>query len=135
MTHEQKIELAYLIDIMKEASKWRVDEGDDAVRLEVESRIENIMNSTDAEPEQEQESGDGPEPDNPELEEYKAKKRAQNRKAKEKWKKDKVRVFMDGKPVWKPREECHQELRFPDQPDSTAFKWVWDGPQSDEATP
>ena len=137
MTPEQKIELEYLIDLLREASKWNVDQGDDALRLEVDLRINNILNGenpTDAEPDNltaEDEALTGSDYQALEaqkLDEYIEKKRAQNRKAKEKWKKDKVRVVLDGKPVWKSRSECHQEKRFPDQPDSTLFRWVWDGP-------
>lgn len=129
MTQEQKVELEYLIDLLREASKWNVDQGDDALRLEVDLRINNILNGENLPAEDEPLTGsDYQALEAQKLDDYIEKKRAQNRKAKEKWKKDKVRVVLDGKLVWKPRAECHQEKRFPDLPDSTAFKWVWDGP-------
>ena len=36
-------ELRYLVGIISEASKWKVDDGDDAVRLEVNYRIEQLL--------------------------------------------------------------------------------------------
>lgn len=147
-------ELQYLIGIVTEASKWTPSPDDqrDLVRMEVEERINNLVMGVEPEPDENgliQSTIHPDVPDNPvdeplttadyqaleaqKLDDYIEQKRAQNRKAKEKYNKKNVRVFMDGKPVWKSREECHRELRFPDKPGCTSFKWVWDGPQDKQA--
>jgi len=130
MTPEQKTELEYLIDLLREASKWNVDQGDDALRLEVDLRIENILNPEESE--ETEEAAEESEPDPGATDDY-IEKRNRNREAKAKYNKNNVRVFTDGKPVWRPRNECHQELRFPDKPGCDSFKWVWDGPQDKQA--
>ena len=132
-------EREYLINLLFEGTRWKVDHDEvlNGLELEVRDRLRRLsgINTIDEDglcqshPENltaEDEPLTGT--DYQALDDYIEKKRAQNRKAKEKWKKDKVRVVMDGKPVWKSRAECHQEKRFPDQPDSTLFRWVWDGP-------
>ena len=43
MTEEQKTELDILLDIVFEASKWKIEDGMDGIRLEVESRIRNLI--------------------------------------------------------------------------------------------
>lgn len=121
MTQEQKTELEYLIDLLREASKWNVDQGDDALRLEVDLRINNILNSVEVEGDAEPEVS--PEP-NEDLES------PENR---EKWKADKVRCQENGKVVWRPLSQCHKEKLFPNNPKAKKFRWVWDGPQDKKA--
>lgn len=149
MTSEQKIELEYLIDLLREATKWSVDQGDDALRLEVDLRINNILSSVEVEGETEVQG----EPDNLPAEEepltgtdYQALEAAKlnehlesadqspNKWAKQvKWRSDKVRCSENGRLVWHPRAECHKEKLFPDNPESKQFRWVWDGPQDKKA--
>lgn len=143
-------ELQYLIGIVTEASKWTPSPDDqrDLVRMEVEERINNLVMGVEPEPDENgliQSTIHPDVPDNPvdeplttadyqaleahHLEDHLEKKRAQNRKAKEKWKKDKVRVVLNGRPVWKPLAECRKVPRWPDKPGTTGWKWEWVGPQ------
>lgn len=141
----EKEERLYLETLLLESSRWRISEDDpySPIEREILDRLRRLngIETIDENGYAQSEVSDNPPAEDEaltgsdyqaleaqKLDDYIEKKRAQNRKAKEKWKKDKVRVVMDGRPVWKSRAECHQEKRFPDQPDSTAFKWVWDGP-------
>lgn len=121
MTPEQKTELEYLIDLLREASKWNVDQGDDALRLEVDLRINNILNSVEVEGQDEPE-------DPPESNEH-----LESPENREKWKADKVRCQENGKVVWRPLSQCHKEKLFPNNPKAKKFRWVWDGPQDKKA--
>jgi hypothetical protein len=137
MTQEQKTELEYLLNVILEASKWKIEDGQDAIRLEIESRIDTILSS---------EATAGT--DEPEVssvlteDDYKALEAARLsehlaspnkvREAKERWKKGRVRVMVDGKPAWKKIEECVKQKCFPDIPDSTKWRWVWKGEQQEE---
>lgn len=125
MTADQKIELNYLIDLLREASKWNVDQGDDALRLEVDLRINNILNSVEVEGETDVQG----EPEVP-TETNEDQESSQNR---EKWKADKVRCQENGKVVWRPVSQCHKEKLFPNNPKAKKFRWVWDGPQDKKA--
>lgn len=146
MTQEQKTELEYLIDLLREASKWNVDQGDDALRLEVDLRINNILNSVKVEGETEVQGEPEVSPVlteddykaleaakvNDHLEEHIAPPEKMWRKQ-WKWKNDKVRCQENGKAVWRPLCQCHKEKLFPDNPKSKKFRWVWDGPQDKQA--
>ena len=146
MTQEQKTELEYLIDLLREASKWNVDQGDDALRLEVDLRINNILSSVEVEDETEVhgEAEVSPvltEDDykaldadkvNEHLEEHIAPPEKMWRKQ-WKWKNDKVRCQENGKAVWRPLCQCHKEKLFPDNPKAKKFRWVWDGPKDKQA--
>lgn len=139
MTSEQKIELEYLIDLLREASKWNVDQGDDALRCEVDLRISSILSSVEVEDETDVQG----EPEvSPVLTEddYKAlegakvnehlaspEKVAKAWQKQWKWKLDKVRVKIDGKIVWKPKAECSQEPRDNSHGGPT-WQWVWHDP-------
>lgn len=142
MTPDQKTELEYLIDLLREASKWNVEQGDDALRLEVDLRINNILNSVEVEGETEVQGEPEVSPVltqddykaieaaklNDHLDEHIAPPEKMWRKQ-WKWKNDKVRCQENGKAVWHPMRECHKEKLFPDNPKSKKFRWVWDGPQ------
>lgn len=138
----EKEERLYLETLLLESSRWRISEDDPYSPIEREildrlrrlNGIETIDDNGYAQSEV---------PDNPvdeplttadyqtleaqHLEDHLEKKRAQNRKAKEKWKKDKVRVVMDGRPIWKPLAECRRVPRWPDKPGTTGWKWEWVG--------
>lgn len=133
MTQEQKTELEYLLNVILEASKWKIEDGQDAIRLEIESRIDTILSH-------EAETVVTCKPEvSPVLtdDDYKALEAARLndhlaspnkvREAKERWKKGRVRVMVDGKPAWKKIEECVKQKCFPDIPDSTKWRWVWKG--------
>ena len=128
-------ELTYLFGILSEASKWASANDDpDSVRMEVEYRIRNLI------------SGVVPEHDNLPAEEenltgsdYQAseseklnwhlpdpKKAA---KVVNEWKSKRVRCQENGRPVWRPLDQCHKEKLFPNNPTAKKFRWVWDGPQ------
>lgn len=139
MTPEQKTELEYLIDLLREASKWNTEQGDDALRLEVDLRINNILNSVEVEGETEVQG----EPEvSPVLtqDDYKAIEAAKLNEhlaspekvnaAKEKWKHGRVRVTIDGKLVWKLESECHKEI-IPGF--EKKWHWVWNGPEDKQA--
>lgn len=133
MTQEQKTELEYLLNVILEASKWKIEDGQDAIRLEIESRIDTILSH-------EAETVVTCKPEvSPVLtdDDYKALEAARLndhlaspnkvREAKERWKKGRVRVMVDGKPAWKKIEECVKQKCFPDIPDSTKWRWCWKG--------
>lgn len=139
-------ERLYLETLLLESSRWRITEDDPYSPIEREI-LDRLRRLNGIETIDENGYAQSDIPDNPvdeplttadyqaleaqKLNDYIEKKRAQNRKAKEKWKKDKVRVVLGGKMVWKPLAECVQEPRWPDKPGSTAFHWVWKGPQKE----
>lgn len=134
-------ELSYLFGILSEASKWTAspDDNRDLVRMEVEERIHNLINGVEPEPDENGLIQSSIHPDvNPVITEddYKALEAARlnehlanKNKSREKWKADKVRCQEDGKTVWHPECECHQEKLFPNNPKAKKFRWVWDGPK------
>lgn len=134
-------ELSYLFGILSEASKWTASPDDprDLVRMEVEERIANLIQGVTPEPDENGLIQSIIHPDvNPVLTEddYKALEAARlnehlanKNKSREKWKADKVRCQEDGKTVWHPACECHQEKLFPNNPKAKKFRWVWDGPK------
>ena len=133
MTPDQKTELNYLLDIVMEASKFKIEDGQDAIRLEVESRIENLMSSVEVEDETEVQGEPEvshvlTEDDYEHLDEHIAPPEKMWRK-RWKWKNGRVRCQENGKAVWHPLCQCHKEKLFPDNPKSKKFRWVWDGPQ------
>lgn len=137
MTQEQKTELNYLLDIVMEASKFKIEDGQDAIRLEVESRIENILNSVEVEEETEVQ---GELEVSPVLTEddYKALEAAKvndhlaspekAEKAVNTWKAQRVRCQENGHPVWHLRSECVKEPRD-NRNGGPAWVWRWLGPQ------
>lgn len=124
MTQEQKTELEYLIDLLREASKWNVDQGDDALRLEVDLRINNILNGVEVEGETEVQG----EPEvSPVLNEHLASP-AKAEKAVNEWKAKRVRCQENGHPVWHLRSECVKEPRD-NRNGGPKWTWKWIGPQ------
>lgn len=133
MTNQE--ELFYLLDLTMQATLWRIKDSDEQrtpLELEVLSRIERLK------------KGDEPKTasaDNVEEplneDDYKALEAARLnehlaspnkvREAKERCKKDKVRVMVDGKPTWKKIDECEKRKCFPDIPESTKWRWCWKG--------
>lgn len=132
MTQEQKTELDILLDIVFEASKWKIEDGQDGIRLEVESRIRNLI-LTDKEtvvscqPEVSPvlTADDFNALEAARLNEHLASPDSMNKKL-TKWKHGRVRVTIDGKLVWKLESECHKEI-IPGF--EKKWHWVWNGPE------
>ena len=122
MTEEQKTELNYLLDIVLEASKWTrtPDDDRDQIRIEVEHRINMLTGRQDPLDEDLE----------PEIEPENMNEHISSREnPKRKWSVKRVRVIIDGKPVWKLRSECRKEVMPGWQ---TKMHWVWIGPQNKE---
>jgi hypothetical protein len=145
MTQDQKTELEYLIDLLREASKWNVEQGDDALRLEVDLRINNILNSVEVEGETKVQG----EPDNLPAEDealtnedFKALEAARLNEhlaspekvddARKQWESSKVRCSENGRLVWHPRSEC-QKVPRDNSKGGPAWKWQWMGPKDKKA--
>ena len=139
MTQEQKTELEYLLDLVLEASKWKIEDGQDAIRLEVESRINAILSHEDTVVTGETEvspvltSDDFTAFEAARLNEHLA---SPNKAEKEwqkkfKWKLDKTRVVVDGKITWKPKAECTQEPRD-NSNGGPKWHWVWHDPNEEK---
>lgn len=140
MTPDERTELAYLMDIMSEASKWNRQEGDDdSVRLEVQSRIDRILESCDDDgedigdpdpepaPEKYNEAEPLTEDDYRAIEADRLNRHltSAQRKAK-KFRDTHVHLLVDGKYCYKLKEECHRE-KIPGF--ANRERWVWDGPK------
>lgn len=137
MTQEQKTELDYLLDIVFEASKWKIEDGQDGIRLEVESRIRNLILTdkettvVSCEPEVSPvlTADDFTALEAARLNEHLASPDNMNKKL-TKWKHGRVRVTIDGKMVWKLETECHKEI-IPGF--EKKWHWVWNGPEDSDA--
>lgn len=126
----------YLCELILASSQWRISEGDetDAIRLEVQDRLRRLngVNTVD-------ENGYcQSEPDNLPAEdealtggEHIASVEKVS-EARSKWERDKVRVYIDGKHVWKPRAQCVKQPRD-NSKGGAPWKWVWIGPQDKKA--
>ena len=137
----------YLCELILASSQWRISEGDetDAIRLEVQDRLRRLngVNTVDDNGYCQSEPDNLPAEDEPltgadyqaleaqHLNDYLDEKRARNRKSKEKYNKKNVRVFIDGKHIWKPRSECAKQPRDNSR-GGCAWKWVWLGPQEEQ---
>lgn len=141
MTEQEKIELEYLIDLLREASKWNVDEGDDALRCEVDLRINRILSSVNVEDEVEVSSEPVISPvitqdDFKALEADRLNEHLASPdkviKTVNKWKAQRVRCQENGHPVWHLRSECVREPRD-NRNGGPAWTWKWLGPQDKKA--
>ena len=141
MTREE--ELSYLFGILSEASKWTASPDDprDLVRIEVEERVANLIKGVTPEPDENGLIQSSIHPDvNPVITEddFKALEAARLnahlasvekvKDARSKWERGKVRVFIDGRHVWKKRSECVKQPRD-NSKGGAAWKWAWLGPQ------
>jgi len=131
-------ERQYLCDLIMSASEWRLSEGDerDTLRLEIQDRLRRL-NGVETEDENGYVQSE-PVEVSPVLTEddYKALEAAKVnehlasvekvKNARSKWERDKVRVNIDGKHVWKPRAECMRQLRD-NSKGGAPWKWVWVG--------
>lgn len=137
MTENEERE--YLIDLLFESTRWKVDQDEvlNGLELEVRDRLRRLSgvntvdqaglcqsNPPDNLPAEDENLTGGDEHiASPEKVEKAWQKQW-------KWKMDKVRCQENGKPVWRPLSQCHREKLFPDNPKSKKFRWVWDGPSS-----
>lgn len=132
MTQEEKTELSYLMDLILESSKWKIEDGQDAIRLEVEDRINRILDAQESTGEVKVEGVlDG--------DDYKALEAARLNEhlaspdkvdqARKEWESGRVRVKEGDKFVWRPVNLCHKEPMYPDNPWAKKFRWVYDGPK------
>lgn len=138
MTQEQKNELDYLLDIVFEASKWKIEDGQDAIRLEIESRIRNLIltDETTVVSCQPEVSPVLTADDFTALEAAKLNDHLASpdkaEKAVNEWKAKRVRCQENGHPVWHLRSECVKEPRD-NRNGGPAWTWKWLGPQDKKA--
>ena len=147
MTEREKIEREIILDILAESSKWRIteeDQNDDCIRLEVMDRARRLLLGTEtvdangyvqSHPENlpaEDEALTGA--DYQALEAARLNEHLASPEKVEKawqkqwrWKMDKVRVKIDGKIVWKPKDECTKEPRD-NRRGGPKWQWVWHDP-------
>ena len=136
MTNQE--ELLYLLDLTMQATLWRINNDSDEQRtpleIEVMSRIERLKQG--AEPKTVVRPGvfvdKVEEPLN--EDDYKALEAAhlnehlaspnKVREAKERWKKGRCRVIVNGKSTWKLESDCHKEI-IPGF--EKKWHWVWNG--------
>lgn len=107
-----KEELLYLTELVLEASKWKISEGDDSdtIRLEVQDRIRRLSGQNTVD-------DNGLHQSNPDF-----KSSDPSYEYKKQWVKDKVRIKLDdGHIRWVLKEHCHKVPR-PSQPFLT--KWA-----------
>ena len=137
-------ERQYLCDLIMSASEWRLSEGDerDTLRLEIQDRLRRL-NGVNTEDENGYVQSE-PVEVSPVLthDDYKALEAAKVNEhlaspgkvdeARKKWEKDKIRVYIDGKHVWKKRSECVKQPRD-NSKGGPAWKWIWIGPQDKKA--
>ena len=102
----QKEELKYLVDLLKESSKWRLSENDerDTIRIEVEQRLDRLMGRTVDTVEGREQSVEIP--------------TRQRKKAPSDYM---IRIRVDGKIKRFPREMCE---KVPCVHSTTGYKWV-----------
>ena len=113
--------------------------------MEVEERIHNLINGVTPEPDENGLIQSSIHPDNLPAEDealtgadYQALEASRLNEhlasvekvkdARSKWERGKVRVFIDGKHVWKKRSECVKQARD-NSKGGAPWKWVWLGPQ------
>ena len=136
MTPEE--ERIYLTNLLIDATAWSVSEGESrsAIELEVIDRLRQLQG-------QESINVVGS-PSDEVINEYDRNALEETRvdehlaspgkvdEARTKWEKDKIRVYIDGKHVWKKRSECVKQPRD-NSKGGPAWKWVWIGPQDKKA--
>lgn len=108
----EKVERELILDILIESTKWRVDEGDDAIRLEVCLRAKQLF------------TGKEDLGDNGLIQSVVERGLARQQQAKNKPKNThvgQVRVCINGKPKWFPESMCMQ-IPFPKS--KTGKKWI-----------
>lgn len=135
MTEREKIEREIILDILAESSKWRIseeDQDDDCIRLEVMDRARRLLLGTetvDANGYAQSHPDNLPAEDEALTGDEHLAPVEKVSDARSKWERDKVRVNIDGKHVWKPRAECVQQPRD-NSKGGAPWKWIWLGASS-----
>jgi len=127
-------EREYLIDLLFESARWKVDHDEvlNGLELEIRDRLRRLsgVNTIDEDglcqsdlpnnlpAEDEALTGD---------EHLASPGKVDD--ARRKWEKEKVRVYIDGKHVWKRRSECVRQPRD-NSKGGGPWKWVWVDPNS-----
>lgn len=134
MTQEEKTELSYLMDLILESSKWKIEDGQDAIRLEVEDRINRIIDAQES-------TGEVKVEGVIDNDDYKALEAAKLNEhlaspdkvdqARKEWESSKVRCSENGRMVWRPRSECKKVPRGTSK-GGPGWKWQWMGPMDKE---
>ena len=126
-TNEERI---YLEELLFESALWRGVDQDSPyspIELEIRDRLRRLSSVDDVQVQ----ADPSPEQNiviqaieasrlNEHLEEKK--KQKQYTEAKKSWKEDRVRVFIDGRPVWKKRAEC---MQVPRDNSHGGLPWTW----------
>lgn len=110
----QKEELTYLVDLVKEASKWRLSENDerDPIRIEVEQRLDKLLGRNVDTVNGREQSVAAPSATAPAASTRKRKKAPSDYL---------IRVKVDGKFKRFPREMCD---KVPCVHSTTGYKWI-----------
>lgn len=110
----QKEELTYLVDLLKESSKWRLSENDerDPIRIEVEQRLDKLLGRNVDTVNGREQSVTMPSASAPAASTRKRKKAPSDYM---------VRIKVDGKFKRFPREMCD---KVPCAHSTTGYKWV-----------
>ena len=130
MTESEERE--YLIDLLFESTRWKVDHDEvlNGLEIEVRDRLRRLsgVNTVDQDGLCQSDLPDNlpAEDENLTGEHLASVEKVSD--ARSKWERDKVRVNIDGKHVWKPRAECEKQLRD-NSKGGPAWKWIWIGPR------
>ena len=103
----EQVERELILDILIESTKWRVDEGDDAIRLEVCLRARRLLGIEEI-------------PGEPQSVVERGLARAAARQPRESHA-GKIRIYENGRTRWVNRELCEQ---VPSIHSKTGLKWV-----------
>ena len=121
LTERERIERELILDILIESTKWRVDEGDDAIRLEVCLRAKQLFTGKE-------DLGDNGLIQS--VVERGLAKQAERIKQ-QNTHVGQVRVYVNGKPKWFPESMCMQ-IPFPKS--KNGKKWVLKSEVQNDAT-
>lgn len=129
-------EREYLIDLLFEGTRWKVDKDEvlNGLELEIRDRLRRLsgVNTIDEDGLCQSELPDNLPAEEEELtgsEYIDSPEKSDN--ARSKWERNKVRVYIDGRHVWKPREQCVKQPRD-NSKGGPAWKWKFVGPQGNE---
>lgn len=121
MTPEERkqVERELILDILIESTKWRVDEGDDAIRLEVCLRAQKLFTGKE-------DLGDNGLIQSV-VERGLARQQAKNKNTHV----GQVRVCINGKPKWFPKDMC---VQVPFAKSKNGFRWTLKSEVQNDAT-
>lgn len=132
MTENEERE--YLIDLLFESTRWKVDQDEvlNGLELEVRDRLRRLsgVNTVDQAGLCQSNPPDNlPAEDESLTSDEHLASPGKVDEARKKWEKEKVRVYIDGKHVWKPRAQCLKQPRD-NSKGGAPWKWVWIDPNS-----